>query len=187
MPTLLDRMLEGTEKRADFSGFVHHPLVQALGYGALAGEGAHALAGMAHPESRTYRMAHSPAGKAVGAGLIGTSSAFLGAEAASALSDYFKRRREQTQEEIPKASADTLFMDELGKRAAESVVVESHPVLTRPWFKEMGRAAVKGAVTAGVGTPVAFGMFQLLSKLKGKESKRKGKAPQDQVPIVVKV
>lgn len=89
-----DELLKLASKRkALFQHIVHNPLTQAVGYGALAGEGAHALAGMGSLGKTMARMAHTRPGFGLGAGLIGVSSAFLGAEGLSALMDYLKRPR----------------------------------------------------------------------------------------------
>jgi hypothetical protein len=81
------------KRQAFFQHIVHHPLFQTAGYGALAGEGAHALAGMGSFGKGVARLAHGPIGGGLGAGLIGASSAFLGAEGISALIDYMKRKK----------------------------------------------------------------------------------------------
>jgi hypothetical protein len=89
-----DELLKiASKKTAIIQHVVHHPLLQAAGYGALAGEGAHALAGMGTFGRTMARLAHGRMGGGIGAGLIGASSAFLGAEGVSALIDYLKRKK----------------------------------------------------------------------------------------------
>lgn len=94
-------LARGYHKTAtSFSDIVHHPLVQALGYGALAGEGAHLLAEMSK-RPRLRAMAKSKWGRRFGKGSIGVGAAFLGAEGLSALTDLFKRKKKEP--EAPKA------------------------------------------------------------------------------------
>lgn len=188
--TLIEKML--AKEASVFS--VHHPLIQALGYGALAGEGAHALAERGTFGAGAKNWAHGPTGRAVGAGAIGTSAAFLGAEGASALKDYFKKKKEPAQPEQPMPKLSSVFFDEVMKVAAQSVVVESHPTFTKPWFKELGQSAVKGGASAGLGAVVAYQATRIMNKLReeelNKEHKHRAKtvasaAREAKVPMVV--
>lgn len=92
-------LLTGIEKGGSFESLVHHPIVQAIGYGALAAEGIHAIAGGNYLpgkalKARGAHWAHStPSGKAFGLGALGLSTAFLGAEGLAALSSYLKKHR----------------------------------------------------------------------------------------------
>lgn len=85
-------------KRASFEDMIHHPLVQAIGYLALAGEGLHAMSskewlGAKMPKIQSAFHGTRP-GKAFGLGALGLSTAFLGAEGIAALTGW-KRPKEQ--------------------------------------------------------------------------------------------
>lgn len=86
---------EGRKRRPfSFDKLVHHPLFQALGYGALSAEGLHALSEMGYLGRRAKRFTgKSRIGRGLGMGSIGVSSAFLGSEAASALRQFLKQRK----------------------------------------------------------------------------------------------
>jgi len=79
------------KKSWSFQRFVHHPLTQAFGYGALAAEGAHALAEMSK-RPRLRRAARSKWGTLAGKGAIGAGATFLALEGMSALMDYFRKK-----------------------------------------------------------------------------------------------
>lgn len=127
------------EDDTTFQKIVHHPLTQTLGYGALAGEGAHALAERGTFGQRAQSWAHRPTGKALGTGSIGASAAFLGAEGLSALQDMWKRKPPQPMQ---KESSD----------AGQSLVV---------------RLAIKGLegfISGGAGALAGWQVMRLLSR-----------------------
>jgi hypothetical protein len=93
------RKVAGDEPETRFQRFVHHPLIQGIGYGALAGEGAHALAERETFGQGAKAWAHRPVGKAIGTGMMGTSAAFLGAEGVAALQNLWKRKPAPLQKE----------------------------------------------------------------------------------------
>lgn len=85
-------------KIGSFEDMIHHPLVQAIGYLALAGEGIHAMSskewlGAKMPKIQSAFHGTRP-GKAFGLGALGLSTAFLGAEGIAALTGW-KRPKEQ--------------------------------------------------------------------------------------------
>jgi len=86
--------LDELSKHANFKEIVHHPLTQALGYAALAGEGAHALAGLQGGRAKHWAE-KSTWGKRIGRGTIAGSTVFLAAEALAALSEAFKSKKEK--------------------------------------------------------------------------------------------
>ena len=195
--TLIEKMLGKEAEEQQNGSIVHHPLAQALGYGALAAEGIHELAHRAKFGKGIQAAAQSKWGERAGTAAIGGSAAFLGAEGASALKDYFKRRKQPAKPEgqqMPKLSS--VFLDEVLKIAAQAVVVESHPTFTKPWFKELGQSAVKGGASAGLGAVVAYQATRLMDKLREDEMLRDRKnrartvaraAKEAKVPMVVKV
>jgi len=199
--TLIEKMLAKEAEEEQNRSLVHHPLAQALGYGALAAEGIHELAHRAKFGKGLQAAAQSKWGERAGTAAIGGSAAFLGAEGASALKDYFKRRKQPTQpapaqpeQQMPKLSS--IFFDEVLKIAAQAVVVESHPTFTKPWFKELGQSAVKGGAAGGLGAVVAYQATRIMNKLReeelNKEQKHKAKtvasaAKEAKVPMVVKL
>ena len=199
--TLIEKMLAKEAEEEQNRSLVHHPLAQALGYGALAAEGIHELAHRAKFGKGIQAAAQSKWGERAGTAAIGGSAAFLGAEGASALKDYFKRRKQPTQpapaqpeQQMPKLSS--IFFDEVLKIAAQAVVVESHPTFTKPWFKELGQSAVKGGASAGLGAVVAYQATRLMDKMREEEMLRDRKskartvaraAKEAKVPMVVKV
>jgi hypothetical protein len=197
--TLLDQMMAKEAEEQKDLPLVHHPLAQALGYGALAGEGVHALMGMANPAGRLgflHRAAHSPVGKGLGAGLIGGSSLFLGAEAAAALKDLMRKKHQDAVPPVPVQKTASSFLDELSKISAQAVVVESHPTFSKPWFKELAQSGVKGGASAGLGAVVAYEATRMMNKLRESEleQERKNKArtmahaaKEAKVPVVVKM
>jgi len=195
--TLIEKMLAKEAEEEQNRSLVHHPLAQALGYGALAAEGIHELAHRAKFGKGLQAAAQSKWGERAGTAAIGGSAAFLGAEGASALKDYFKKRSQPAKPEgqqMPKLSS--VFLDEVLKIAAQAVVVESHPTFTKPWFKELGQSAVKGGASAGLGAVVAYQATRLMDKLREDEMLRDRKnrartvaraAKEAKVPMVVKV
>jgi len=195
--TLIEKMLGKEAEEQQNGSIVHHPLAQALGYGALAAEGIHELAHRAKFGKGIQAAAQSKWGERAGTAAIGGSAAFLGAEGASALKDYFKKRSQPAKPEgqqMPKLSS--VFLDEVLKIAAQAVVVESHPTFTKPWFKELGQSAVKGGASAGLGAVVAYQATRLMDKLREDEMLRDRKnrartvaraAKEAKVPMVVKV
>lgn len=100
---MLDHFAEGLvvglQKNGSFASLIHHPLVQAIGYGALAAEGAHAIVGGRYLpgkllQAKGEHWAHeTPYGRAFGLGSLGLSTAFLGAEGLVALLDLMKKKQ----------------------------------------------------------------------------------------------
>jgi hypothetical protein len=84
--------LGGQRKKKTLEDVVHHPITQAVGYGSLAGEGAHALAHSGYFGKKLSRLAGSKTGSRLGAANLALASAFLGAEGAAALSSYLRKR-----------------------------------------------------------------------------------------------
>lgn len=83
------------EKVADFREIVHSPIVQALGYAALAGEGIHALG---HGQKRFPKLRKAmdhPRGKLFGTASLVGGTTFLAAEGLAALIDAFGRKRKK--------------------------------------------------------------------------------------------
>jgi len=95
--------LDELSKHASFKDIVHHPATQAIGYAALAGEGAHLLSEMGKFGPRAKRLAtKTRMGRGVGVGSIGLGSAFLAAEAVAALGDLFgKKKRKKSGNDVP--------------------------------------------------------------------------------------
>jgi hypothetical protein len=89
----IGRKKKGLTFGGKFKAMVHHPLTQALGYGALAGEGIHMLAHMAPQGNILHRMAASRPGGIFNIGSVGTGAAFLGLEGLAALGDLLKRKK----------------------------------------------------------------------------------------------
>lgn len=79
------------EKESRFAHLIHHPLIQGIGYGSLAAEGAHALGERKVFGKKVQKWTHTPTGRNVGHAGIGLSAAFLGAEGLAALSNLAGR------------------------------------------------------------------------------------------------
>jgi hypothetical protein len=83
-------------KHGSFKDIVHHPATQAIGYAALAGEGAHLLAEMGKFGPRAKRFAtKTKVGRGAGVGALAGGTAFLASEALAALGDVFGRKRKK--------------------------------------------------------------------------------------------
>jgi hypothetical protein len=88
--------LDELSKHGSFKSIVHHPATQAIGYAALAGEGAHLLAEMGKLGPRAKRFAtKTRVGRGVGVGALAGGTAFLASEALAALGDAFGRKRKK--------------------------------------------------------------------------------------------
>jgi len=95
-PSVPSKPVRPLKKVASFASIVHHPLTQAIGYAALAGEGAHALAEMGKFGPKAHRFASKTRlGRGMGTGSIGVGAAFLAAEAAASLSELFGKKRKK--------------------------------------------------------------------------------------------
>lgn len=88
--------LDELSKHASFKDIVHHPITQAVGYAALAGEGAHLLGETGKFGPRAKRMATKTKwGRRAGVASLAGGTAFLAAEALAALSDVFSKKRKK--------------------------------------------------------------------------------------------
>ena len=85
--------LDELSKYGSFQDIVHHPATQAIGYAALAGEGIHLMEGRKSP--RLKKFYKSKVGRGIRTGSLGMGSAFLAAEALSALGDLFSKKRKK--------------------------------------------------------------------------------------------
>jgi hypothetical protein len=85
--------LDELEKQGGFGSIVHHPLTQAIGYAALAGEGIHLLEG--RKKGRLGKFYKSRLGKGIQKGSLGIGSAFLAAEALASLGDLFSKKKKK--------------------------------------------------------------------------------------------
>ena len=92
----LAKLAERRKKKTTFEDAVHHPITQAVGYGSLAGEGAHALAHGGYFGKRLARLAGSKTGGRLGAANLALASAFLGAEGGAALISHLRKRTKKT-------------------------------------------------------------------------------------------
>lgn len=93
-------------KSADFKEIVHSPIVQALGYAALAGEGIHALGHGQNRLPKIHKAMNSRRGKLFGTASLAGGTAFLAAEGMAALIDAFSRKRKK---KAGKAAADIII------------------------------------------------------------------------------
>ncbi len=93
--------LDELSKHASFKDIVHNPLTQAIGYAALAGEGAHLLAETGKLGPRAKRFAtKTKMGRRVGVGALAGGTAFLAAEGLAALSEAFGKKRKKRGRKI---------------------------------------------------------------------------------------
>lgn len=93
MNSFMVGFLNELSKHASFKDTVHHPVTQAIGYAALAGEGIHLLEDAKRP--RLQKFYKGKLGRGVRTGSLGIGSAFLAAEALAALGDVFSKKRKK--------------------------------------------------------------------------------------------
>jgi len=110
----LTKLAKEKEKEGTLEKIVHHPATQAAGYGALAGEGVHALAEGGRLGKRVQRTAHTRAGRALGTGALVGGTVFLAAEGLKALKDAL-RKKDDTKKEGHKKKAAAQSNDDKKK------------------------------------------------------------------------
>jgi hypothetical protein len=108
----MNKLAKKKEEEGTIEKIVHHPATQAAGYGALAGEGAHALAEGGHLGGRAQSASHSRIGRAAGTAALAGGTVFLAAEGIKALKDALSKdkkkghKKEAAKEEKSKKKED---------------------------------------------------------------------------------
>ena len=185
----LRKIAEEPGKETRFQRFMHHPLVQGLGYGALATEGAHALAERGTFGKSMQARAHRPMGRALGVGSIGTSAAFLGGEGIAALQNLFKRKK-------PVAQAQPPVEKTAAAAPSKPRVVYKNRFMYPSWKKQLVLQLGGGALTSVMGAGIGWQVRRSLDNLNRKEEELKARerlttianiAKKTKSPLIVKV